>query len=115
MLLLKLLQHLHFLLILTRWLPHLLLPLIIHHLLDHAPRLAIQVTQLAILRLDLAGIDRWGVGDDVRPPFHLVDFVEVQGDFFAGGSGFERPCGLVGFDFFWEIALKGRGELWLAL
>jgi len=41
----------------------------------------------------------------VRPPFHLVDFVEVDGDFFAGGGGFERPGGFVGVDWVGEVAL----------
>ncbi|KAB8336895.1 hypothetical protein FH972_021202 [Carpinus fangiana] len=39
---------------------HFLLALVVHHLLHHAPRLAIQVTQLAVLRRDLCGIDLGG-------------------------------------------------------
>ena len=53
MTLLKLLQHIQLALLLARRLPHLLLPLIIHHFLHHSPRLPIQIPQLAILRLYL--------------------------------------------------------------
>lgn len=91
MLLLKLLQQLHLLGLITSRLPQLLLPLIIHHLLDHTPRLAIQITQLAVLRLNLGGVDFRRGGHNVGPPFHFVDLVEVNGDFFAGGGGFEGP------------------------
>ena len=110
MLRLKLLQHLHLLLFLTRRLPHFLHPLIVHHLLNHPPRLPIQITQLAILGLNLAGIDGRSARHDVGPPFHLVDLVEVDGDFFTDGRRFERPGGFVDFDFFGEVALKGGGE-----
>ena len=107
MLFFKLFQHLHFPRFFTRRLPHLLLPLIVHHLLDHAPRFAIQVTQLAILRRDLGGVDAGRGRDDVRPPFHLVGFVKVEGDFFGGGAGggFKGPCGFVGVDGMGEVAL----------
>ena len=98
MLLLKLLQHIHLALLLARRLAHLFLPLVEHHLLDHPPRLPIQITQLAILRRDLRRVDGWRGGHDVRPPFHLVGFVEMYRDFFAGGCGFESPGGLGGMD-----------------
>ena len=87
MLLLELLQHLHLLLLVTRRLAHLLLPLIIHHFLHHTPRLAVQITQLAILGRDLRGVNFGGRSYDVWPPFHFVDFVEVQGDLFGGTGG----------------------------
>lgn len=86
---LELLQHIHLLSLVTRRLAHLLLPLIIHHLLHHSPRLPIQISQLAILRLDLGGIQEIGrIGRDTGPPLHLVRFVEVDGDVFACGRGF---------------------------
>ena len=90
---LKLLQHLHLLRLLTRRLPHLLLPLIIHHLLHHPPRLPVQIPQLRILGRDFGGVEEVGrVGRDGGPPLLLVRFVEVEGDFFCGvWGGFERP------------------------
>ena len=100
MTLLKLLQHIQFPLLIARRLPHLLLPLIKHHLLDHAPRLAVQVPELAVLGLDLGRIEEVrGVGRDGGPPLLLVGFVEVEGDVFAGGGGFEGPGGFGGADF----------------
>jgi len=39
----------------------------------------------------------------MRPPFHLVDFFEVQ---FHGLLVFERPGGLVDLDGFGEVALE---------
>jgi len=98
-------QHFHLLLFLARRLPHLLLPLIIHHLLHHTPRLPIQIAQLAVLRRDLRRVDLGSGGYDVRPPFHLVDLVEVEGDLFAGRGGFERPCALVDVDLFCKVTL----------
>lgn len=87
----KLLQHLLLLLLVTARLPHLLLPLIIHHLLHHGPRGPVQIAQLAVLRHDLGRVDRRRVGHHVRPPVHLVGFVQVDGDFFARAEGLERP------------------------
>ena len=57
MLRLKLPQHLHLFLFLARRLSHLLLSLIVHHFLHHAPCLAIQIAQLAVLRRDLRDVD----------------------------------------------------------
>lgn len=108
MLLLKLLQHIHLLLLITRRLPHLLLPLIIHHLLNHAPRLAIQIPQFAVLGLDLRDVDRRRRCNDMCPPLHLVYFVQVQfEDLGAGGRGRERPGGFVDVDFVGKVALGG--------
>lgn len=75
---LELLQDVELLLLVARGLACLLLPLVEHHLLDHAACLAVEIAQLAVLRLDLAGVDLGGRGDDVRPPLHLVDLVEVD-------------------------------------
>ena len=101
MLFLELAQHVCLARIVTRRPPQLLLPLIPHHLLDHAARLAVQVAQLAVLGRDFRCVDRVGrVGHDRRPPLHLVGFVEVEGDFFGGrgGGGGERPGGFVCVD-----------------
>lgn len=107
MTLLKLLQNIQLPLLLTRRLSHLLLPLIIHHLLDHTPRLAVQIPQLAVLRLDLGSVEEVrGVGGDGGPPLLLVGFVEVDGDVFARGGGLERPGGFGGVD------LVGERTLW---
>ena len=85
MLFLKLLQHVHLPLLLARWLALLLLPLVIHHLLHHSPRLTIQVTQLRVLRHDLGDVDFRRGGYNMRPPFHLVGLVEVDADLFLRG------------------------------
>ena len=98
MLLLKLLQQLILLLLFARRLAHLLLPLIVHHLLHHAARLAVQITQLAVLGRDLARVDLGCRGDNVSPPLHLVGLVEVNIEFFAGRSGLERPGRVVDDD-----------------
>lgn len=105
---LKLLQHIHLLRLLARRLPHLLLPLIIHHLLHHSPRFPVQIPQFRILGRDFGGVEEVGrVGGDGGPPLLLVGFVEVDGDFFGGGGrGFERPGGFGGVDFVGEGALR---------
>lgn len=72
---LKLLEEIHLLLLITRHPARLLLPLIIHHLLDHRPGLAVQIAQARVLRRDLADIDLRGGRHDVGPPFHLVHLV----------------------------------------
>jgi len=91
MLLHKLLQHVLLLLLLTRRFPLPLHLLIVHHLLHHPPRLSIQIAQLRVLRLDLRDVDLRRAGHDVGPPFRLVLLVEVDGDFFTRGSGFQGP------------------------
>ena len=57
MLLHKLLEHFLLLLLLTRRLPLSLHLLVVHHLLDHAPRLTVKITELAVLRYDLGCVD----------------------------------------------------------
>ena len=72
MTLLELLQNIQLPLLITRRLSHLLLPLIIHHFLHHAPRLTVQIPQLAVLRLDFGGVEEVrGVGRDGGPPLLL--------------------------------------------
>ena len=108
MTLLELLQHVQLGLLLARRLPHLLLPLVKHHLLDHAPGLAVQVPELAVLGLDLGGVEEArGVGRDGGPPLLLVGLVEVDGDVFAGGGGLEGPGGFGGADLVGEGTLVG--------
>jgi len=69
MICLELLQNIHLLLLITSWFPHLLLPLIKHHLLDHLPRIAVQIAQRTVLGRDFRDVNFWGRGDDVGPPF----------------------------------------------
>ena len=107
MLFLELLQQVQLLLLVARGLAHLLLPLIEHHLLDHAPRLAVQIAQVAVLGLDLARVDLGRAGDDVGPPLQLVRLVEVDLDVLARGGGGERPGGVVDADGVGELALLG--------
>ena len=84
MTLLELLQHVQLPLLLARRLPHLLLPLIIHHFLDHAPRLTVQVPQFTVLGCNLGGVEEVGrVGRNRGPPLLLEGFVEVDGDVLA--------------------------------
>ena len=111
MLLLEVLQHVELLTLVARRQTHLLLPLIEHHLLDHAPRLAVQVAQLAVLGLDLGRVEVVGrVGGDGGPPGHFAAFVEVDADFFgrARGRGFEGPGTFGGADFVREGTLWSR-------
>lgn len=88
MLPLKLPQQFRLLLLVARRQSRLLLSLIPHHLFHHAPCLAIQIPQFRVLRLDLRDVDFWRGGDDVRPPFQLVNLIEVDvAGFEAGGDG----------------------------
>lgn len=105
MLFLELLQHLRLLLVIAARQSLLLLSLIIHHLLDHASRLAIQVTQLAVLRRDLGRIDCGRIRDDVRPPLLPVLLVEVHADFLAILRRLERPGTVVDAHGLGEVAL----------
>lgn len=107
--LLELLQHVQLPLLLARRLPHLLLLLVVHHLLDHAPRLAVQIAQLAVLGRDLGRVEEAGrVGRDRGPPLLLVRLVEVDGDVLARGGGLERPGGFRGADLVGEGTLRGK-------
>lgn len=113
MLRLELLQHIHFLLLITSRLTHLLLPLVKHHLLNHTPRLPIQISQLAVLRLNLGDVDLGGGGNDVLPPLHLVHFVHVQfEDLGSGGRGCESPGGFVDVDFVGKVTLYLLINMW---
>ena len=90
---LELLQNIPLPLLITSQPAHLLLALIIHHLLDHRSRLAIEIAQTRVLRLDFRHVDLRRARYNMCPPFHLVDFVQVDGDFFSWrlGSCLESP------------------------
>jgi hypothetical protein len=105
MLFLELLEDVELLLLVAGGLARLLLPLIVHHLLDHAPRLSIEVAQLAVLGLDLAGVDLGRRGDDMGPPLHLVLLVQVNFNVFASGCGAQRPGRVVDTDGVGKFAL----------
>ena len=108
MLSLELLQQLHLLLLITARTTHLLLPLIIHHLLDHSTSLAIQITQTRILRRNLGHINLRRSSNNMRPPLNLVDLIKVNIDFLAGwdGGSLKSPRGFVDEDSMGEVALK---------
>jgi hypothetical protein len=108
MLLHKLLQQLVLLTLITRRLSLPLHLLIVHHLLHHPPRLAVQLRQLAVLWRDFGRVDLGRGGDDVGPPVRAGGFGEVDGDFFAGRCGFEGPGGLVDLDGMGEVTLWGE-------
>ena len=114
MLLHKLLQQLVLLTLITRRLPLPLHLLVVHHLLHHPPRLAVQLRQLAVLWRDLGRVDLGRGGDDVGPPVRAGGFGEVDGDFFTGRCCFEGPGGLVDLDGVGEVALWGEREGMLA-
>lgn len=103
----KLLQHILLLLLVAGRLAHFLLALVVHHLLNHCARLAVQIAQLAVLGLNLGRVDLGRRGDDVRPPLHLVRLVEVDGQFFARRRRLEGPGAVVDYDGMGEGALFG--------
>lgn len=113
MLLLEFLENVGLLLFLARGLAEFLLTLVEHHLLDHAACLAVQVTQLAVVGLDLGHIDLGGRSHDVRPPLHLIDLVQMYVD--GLGAAWRRgqcPGAVVGVDCVGEVALLGLCKLY---
>lgn len=105
-LLLELCQDIELLLFIRGGQALLLLALVEHHLLDHAASLAVEVGELGVGGLDLGNVDLGSVGDDVRPPLHLVDFVEVDLDGLgAVAVGGEGPGRVVDVDGMGEVAL----------
>lgn len=115
MLRLELLQQLQLLLLVTRRLPHLLLPLVIHHLLHHRPRLAVQVAQLRVVWRNLGRVDLGRRCHHVRPPLHLVRLVEVNRQLLAVFAALERPRRLVDDDGVGKRALHTRTHTQTAL
>lgn len=102
-------QNVLLLLLIAAGLTHLLLALIVHHLLNHAAGRPVQITEFAVLGLNLRSVDFGCRGYDVGPPFHLVGLVEVNGQLLAGGGGFECPGAVVDENGVWEGALRGAG------
>lgn len=78
MLRLELAQQILLLLIIASGQTSLLLSLIVHHFLDHASCLAVQVGEVGGLGGYFGDVDARSGGDDVSPPFHFVRFVEVD-------------------------------------
>jgi hypothetical protein len=109
MLLHKLLQQLVLLTLVTRRLPLPLHLLVVHHLLHHTPRLAVQLRQLAVLRRDLGRVDLGRGGDDVRPPVRAGGFGKVDGDVFTGRCCFEGPGRVIDLDGVGKVALSREG------
>lgn len=106
MLLLEFLEDIHLLLLVRGRQASLLLSLVKHHLLNHAPGLAVEIGELGVFGLDLGDVDGGCAGNDVCPPLHLVDLVEV--DFYALGAvgvGGQGPSRVVDADRMGEIAL----------
>jgi hypothetical protein len=102
----KLLQHVLLLLLIASGLSHLLLPLVIHHFLNHASSLSIKVTQSAVFRLNLGNINLRRRCYDVGPPFHFIHFVEVYfNNLCSGGRSCESPGGLVDSDLVGKVTL----------
>ena len=99
-------QHILLLLLITTGLPLALHLLIIHHLLDHAARLAVQLRQLRVLRLDFLHVDLGCGRDDVGPPRRARGFGERDDDFFAAvRKRGERPRRVIDVDWVREGAL----------
>lgn len=85
---------------------HLLLPLVVHHLLDHATGLAVQVAELGVLRLNLAGVHLLVRRHNVRPPLHLVDLFQLDHNLAAVR---EDPGALVREATLGEVAVNDHG------
>ena len=110
MLCLELLEDVHLLLLIRRGQALLLLALVVHHLLDHAARLAVEIGQLGGLGLDLGDVDLGRVGDDMRPPLHLVGLVEMDLDSLGTiGVAREGPGRVFDVDIVGGLALLRRG------
>ena len=90
---LELFQEIHLLLLVASGAAQFLLPLIIHHLFNHRTSRAVQVAQARIFGLNLGHVDLGCCCDHMRPPFDLVDLVEMDIDFLARwvGGGFQCP------------------------
>lgn len=105
MLSLELFQKFFLLELIAGRLAHLLLALVKHHLLDHCPRLAVEIAQFAVFGSDLGGVDLGRRRDDMLPPFHLVGLVEVDAYLLALGNGFEGPGGVIDEDGSGKVAI----------
>ncbi len=108
MLLHEVFQHILLLLLLARRLPLPLHLLVIHHLLDHASSLTVQVAQFRVLGLDLCDIYLRSCCNNVSPPLGFVLFVQMNGYFFARGSCFEGPGAFVEDNWMGKVALSNH-------
>eukprot|EP00035_Acanthoeca_spectabilis_P040071 m.67181 g.67181 ORF g.67181 m.67181 type:complete len:365 (+) comp9851_c0_seq1:3382-4476(+) len=104
--LLELLKHGKLVLLVRGRQPGLLLPLVVHHLLDHATGLAVQVAELGVLRLNLAGVHLLVRRHNVRPPLHLVDLFQLDHNLAAVR---EDPGALVREATLGEVAVNDHG------
>lgn len=52
-----------------------------HHLLDHASRLSVQVTEFRVLGRDLRSVDLGVTFDHALPPLAAFDFFQMNVDF----------------------------------
>ena len=68
----KLLHHILLLYLITRREPHLLLPLIKHHLLNATPSFRVQIRQFAALWFNLLSVNLGFPFHTALPPLHLV-------------------------------------------
>ena len=99
MLLLKLLDDVQLLLLVGRRQSHRLLPLVEHHLLDGLTSFAIQIAEVAVLRLDFRNVDGIVSVAHGVPPFHLVELLQVDDQ---AGAVLHGPEGIVDDDGFGE-------------
>lgn len=84
--------------------------LVVHHLLHHAPGLAVQVAEFRVLRHDLGGVDLGRRCHYVGPPVAPRCFGQRHHDFFARGvrRRVQRPRTLRRLDGVREFALQER-------
>lgn len=107
MLLHELFQQILLFLLVTAGLPLPLHLLVVHHLLDHPARLAVEFRQLGVFGLDLGHVDCGGGRHDVRPPVGAAGFGQVDVDGFGGVGvvGGDDPGRIVDEDGVREVAL----------
>mmetsp|Transcript_17310 Transcript_17310/g.53785 ORF Transcript_17310/g.53785 Transcript_17310/m.53785 type:complete len:236 (+) Transcript_17310:204-911(+) len=74
----ELCKHVLLLLLLGRGQPELLLPLVVHHLLDRLARLAVEVREVGVLGLDFLRVDLGVADEDTFPPLHAVDLLKRE-------------------------------------
>lgn len=81
--------------------------LVVHHLFDHAPRLAVQLGQFRVLGDDFCGVDLGSRSHHVSPPVRTSRLGQVDGDLF-GAVGFRRddPRRVVSLNGVWEVSLS---------
>mmetsp|Transcript_26783 Transcript_26783/g.63517 ORF Transcript_26783/g.63517 Transcript_26783/m.63517 type:complete len:217 (-) Transcript_26783:660-1310(-) len=105
---LELLQNVELLLLVGRRQAHSLLPLVVHHLFDRLPRLAVEVAQVRVLRLDPLQLDFRIALARALPPLHVAELLEGEDESVAVLDG---PEGVVDDDRLGE----GRVDDWFGL